>query len=216
VKHPFSLKKLFLFLNSQSIVLSDQQQDQFKTYEELLGIWSKKHNLVSKKDISHLIEHHFLPSALFSFYLPEAINGKIIDIGSGAGFPGVILKILRPKISITLLDSSHKKVLFLEEVCEQLGLDCRVVCQRSEEYNLKSSDKYLIIVSRAVAKLKILWKMSGHLIKPGGFLYALKGGNYQQEIEELNQRNVKVNTPGAEWLKTSTYLNNKYMIIVEK
>jgi 16S rRNA (guanine527-N7)-methyltransferase len=218
VKRQFNLEKLFLFLDSQSIVLSNHQQDQFNRYEELLKVWSKKQNLVSKRDISHLIEHHFLPSALFSYYLPETFTGKLLDIGSGAGFPGVILKILRPKVSLTLLDSSYKKVLFLEEVCERLALDCQIICQRSEKHDLQTSEKYPILVSRGVARLEILWNISGHLIKPGGFLYALKGGNFQQEIDELSDKTIKVKViaPEAEWLKTTNYLDNKYMIILEK
>ncbi len=217
MKHPFNLEKLFSFLDSQSIVLSDQQQDQFRKYLVLLKTWSRKQNLVSKKDIFHLVERHFLPSTFLSFYLPDIIDGKLIDIGTGAGFPGIVLKILRPDILLTLLDSSHNKVLFLEEVCEQLALDCPIICQRCEEYNPQTSDGYHLVVSRAVAGLDLLWKWSRHLIEDGGCLYAIKGGDYQQEVDELSVNNfkVKVITPDEEWLKASNYLNHKYILKLE-
>ena len=217
MKHPFSLENLFSFLNSQSIVLSDHQQNQFQVYRELLKLWSGKQNLVSKMDVLHLVERHFLPSAHLSLSLPIQINGKLIDVGTGAGFPGIVLKILRPELSLTLLDSSHKKVLFLEEVCEQLALDCPIICQRAEEYKPQASEKYLIVISRAVAKLDLLRRLSWHLIKPGGHIYALKGGDYQHEIDELDKNNLKVEVivPDREWLRISNYLNHKYIIILE-
>jgi 16S rRNA (guanine527-N7)-methyltransferase len=218
VKHPLNQEQLFSFLNTQSIVLSDYQRDQFRTYEKLLKLWSNKKNLVSKNDIFHLVERHFLPSALLSFHLPKSIHGKIIDIGTGAGFPGLVLKILRPEISLTLLDSSHKKVLFLEEVCEQLSLNCQIIGQRCEEYNSHASEKYLIAISRAVTNLDRLWIWAGPLIKTGGSLYAIKGGDYQREIDELSIENFKVNiiTPDKDWTRISDYLNHKYIVKLEK
>ena len=218
MKHPLNQDKLFSFLNTQSIVLSDHQRNQFKIYENLLKVWSNKNNLVSKKDVFQLVERHFLPSALLSFCLPKSVNGKIIDIGTGAGFPGLVLKILRPEISLTLLDSSHKKVLFLEEVCEQLALDCQIIGQRCEEYKPQPSEKYLIAISRAVADLDRLWIWSRPLIKTGGSLYAIKGGDFQREIDKLSIENFKVNiiTPEEDWLKISDYLNYKYIVKLEK
>jgi 16S rRNA (guanine527-N7)-methyltransferase len=217
VKHLFDLEVLFSFLCSQSMDLSDYQKDQFMAYRDLLKVWSLKQNLVSTNDVSHLVERHFLPSALLARYLPESINGNLIDIGSGAGFPGVIVKIMRPEISLTLLDSSNKKVLFLEEVSEQLALKCPIICQRSEEYKPQASHKYQIVISRAVASLDLLWKWSGHLIKSGGCLYAIKGGDYQREIDGLSLNNlaVEVIVPDEDWLGISNYLNHKYIVKLE-
>ena len=217
MKHPFSLEHLFSFLESQSIVLSDHQKDQFGVYQDLLKTWSGKQNLVSRSDVFHLAERHFLPSALLSFSLPESVNGKLIDIGTGAGFPGIVLKILKPELSLSLLDSSHKKVLFLEEVCDQLDLDCPVMCRRVEEYIPAEADKYLIAISRAVARLDLLWKLSGHLLSSGGCLFAFKGGDYQHEIDDLDQKNLKIKVivPAREWLEVSNYLMHKYIIKLE-
>ena len=218
MKHPFSLEKYFSFLNTQSIILSDHQKDQFKAYQKLLKAWSGKQNLVSRADVFHLVERHFLPSALLSFSLPDIIKGKLIDIGTGAGFPGVILKILRPELSLTLLDSSRKKVLFLEEVREQLKLEFPILCQRAEEYRPKDEEKYYIVISRAVGSLDLLWRLSLHLIKFGGSLYALKGGDFQSEIDEIRSRLLKIDiiSPDEAWLKVSNYLDHKYIIKLEK
>jgi 16S rRNA (guanine527-N7)-methyltransferase len=218
VKHPFDLEMLFSFLRSQSIDLSGHQKDQFKNYQKLIKMWSEKQNLISKNDISHLVERHFLPSAFFSRCLPNILKGKIIDVGTGAGFPGVIMKIIQPEISLTLLDSSRKKVLFLEEVCDQLNLDCPVVNLRCEEFRPPLSDCYHNIISRAVARLKLLWEWSGHLIVPGGHLYTFKGGDYQEEIEELvdDDLNHEVIVPDKDWLEASGYLNQKCIVKLEK
>jgi 16S rRNA (guanine527-N7)-methyltransferase len=218
VKHPFDLETLFSFLRSQSIDLSDYQKDQFHNYQQLIKMWSEKQNLVSKNDISHLAERHFLPSAFFTHCLPNRIKGKIIDVGAGAGFPGIVMKIIRPELSLTLLDSSHKKVLFLEEVCDQLDLNCPVVNQRCEEFKPQPSDCYHVIVARAVARIKLLWDWSGHLIEPGGHLYTFKGGDYQEEIEELSDNNLKseVIVPNEDWLKISGYFNQKCIVKLEK
>jgi 16S rRNA (guanine527-N7)-methyltransferase len=218
VKQPFDLEKLFSFLDTQSIVLSTKQQEQFKNFLWLLKTWSRKQNLVSKNDILHLVERHFLPSTFLSQCLPGKITGKIIDIGTGAGFPGIILKILRPEISLSLLDSSRKKVLFLNEVCDKLGLECPIICQRCEAYDLHISDRYNILISRAVARLNLLWHWSGHLLNEGGHLYAFKGGDYQQELDELNEYDLKseVLAPDDKWLQISDYLDKKYIVKLEK
>jgi 16S rRNA (guanine527-N7)-methyltransferase len=218
VKHPFNLGKFFSFLDSQSIDLSDSQKNQFREYQTQIISESEKQNLVSRNDIAHLVERHFLPSVFLAKCLPEIITGKLIDIGSGAGFPGIILKIIRPEISLTLLDSSHKKVLFLEKVCEDLYLDCHIINQRCEDYVPESSEGFYIGVSRAVASLKLLWTWSNHLILPEGHLYVFKGGDYQQETDDLSQYNIKyeVITPEKNWLEVSEYLNHKNIIKLEK
>ena len=218
MEHLFNLEKLNSFLLSQSINLSGYQLDQLRKYQELLKAWSVKQNLVSKNDLSHVVERHFLPSTYLSHCLPDLIDGKLLDVGSGAGFPGVILKILRPELSLTLLDSSQKKILFLEEVCEQLSLDCPTICQRSEEFIPSERDKYLIVISRAVAGLDFLWKISGHLVQTGGCLYAMKGGDYQHEIAELciENLNIDIITPGEDWLGISNYLNHKCIVKLER
>jgi len=218
VKHPFNLEKFFLFLSSQSIILSVKQQSQFDSYYHLIKRRAKIQNLVSKNDIWHLVERHFLTSAFLVTCLPYTLTGKVIDIGTGAGFPGIVLKIIRPEISLSLLDSSRKKVLFLEEVCEQLNLNCPIINHRCEEFFPPASERYTIVISRAVAGLKMLWEWCEHMIVPHGHLYAFKGGEYKRELAELNPFNLKsqVIIPNKEWVEASEYLKQKFIIKLEK
>jgi 16S rRNA (guanine527-N7)-methyltransferase len=218
VKHPFNLEKFFSFLESQSFRLLETQKDQFRVFHQLIQAKSLKQNLVSKNDIKHLVERHFLPSAFLAKGLFHLNREKIIDIGTGAGFPGVVLKILMPEISVTLLDSSYKKVLFLEEACSQLNLNSKIVNVRCEEYKPDSPEYYDVVVSRAVARLKLLWNWCEHLIPATGKFYALKGGDYHQEIEELDKYGLttEVIAPEKEWLQSSDYLEQKYIVKLER
>ena len=218
MKHPFNLERFFSFLESQSFTLLDVQKNQFRIFHQLIQAESLKQNLVSKNDVGHLVERHFLPSAFLAKCIFPHENEKIIDIGTGAGFPGIVLKILLPEISVTLLDSSHKKVLFLKEVCDQLNLDSQIINFRCEDYEPDPPEYYDIVVSRAVARLKLLWTWCEHLIPISGRLYAFKGGDYRQEIDELNEYGLRseVISPDKDWLQTSDYLKYKYIVKLEK
>jgi 16S rRNA (guanine527-N7)-methyltransferase len=218
VKHPFSLEKFFLFLSSQSINISDKQKDQFAKFYQLIKTRAKTQNLISKNDVWHLVERHFLTSALLVACLPDKIKGKMIDVGTGAGFPGIILKIIKPEISLSLLDSSRKKVLFLEEACEQLGLNCPIINQRCEEYFPPTSERYAIVISRAVARLNMLWEWCEHLMAAHGNLYAFKGGEVKKELGELDPYNLKseIIVPDKNWTEASEYLKQKFIIKLEK
>jgi 16S rRNA (guanine527-N7)-methyltransferase len=142
----------------------------------------------------------------------------VIDIGSGAGFPGVVLKIARPDLNISLLDSSRKKVIFLREVCEQLQIRCPVVCQRSEKYQQEAVGQFDLVISRAVGTLFDLWKVSCGLLKKGGMIYVLKGGDLRSEIEEAEKENIIIRKilPAPPWTKFSHYLENKFIVTMEK
>lgn len=218
MKHPFDLHDLILFLAQQNLPLSSQQQDRFENYLNLLHYWTRKQNLVSKSDIAHIVERHFLPSLFLCFCLPEKIDGSIIDIGSGGGFPGVLIKIMRPEQPITLLDSSRKKVLFLEEVCDQLALDCRVICERCENYNNHAAEQFQIAVARAVTSLDVLWMWAAPLLVEKGALYALKGGDCHQEIRKMKQINtrIEIKRPEETWVLKSSYMQQKCTVVLEK
>lgn len=218
MKHPVRFEEFFDFLIVNQISVSDKQKEDFRDYRGLIKNWSKRQNLVSKSDVPHLIERHFLPSAFVASILPDTIDGKAIDVGTGAGFPGIILKIIRPELSLVLLDSSRKKVIFLQEVCERLKYDCQIICQRSEIYQVDASGKYRVIVSRAVSSLGKLWQWTSGMLEKGGSLYALKGGNCKAEIAEVKDKNVNVRvvSPGKNWIDFSPFLVDKCVVILEK
>ena len=218
MKHREDLEELFRFLAITGILTSEKQRKQISYYLELLENWSSKQNLVSNNDKHHLIKRHFVPSLFLHACLPKIIGGRILDLGSGAGFLGVLIKIMRPDIQITLLDSSKKKILFLQEVCERLGLDAHIVCRRCEDYWDEGSQQYQFVVARAVARIQILLKLVFPLLITGGQLWLLKGIDYEKEIaevEEIKQRHM-VYKPAVEWLKYVNYLENKCVISVEK
>jgi 16S rRNA (guanine527-N7)-methyltransferase len=218
VKHRRDLEDLFRFLSSQNIVLSAEQRQQLSHYLNLLEIWSAKQNLVSRNDQAHLVKRHFLPSVFINTCLPGDLWGYVMDLGSGAGFPGILIKILRPESRVVLLDSSRKKTLFLKEVCEQLNLGARVVCARCENYLGNDSDLYQIVIARAVAPIQILIELAWSGVADGGHLLTIKGPDYSDEINTLDKKGkkIKIIEPGEEWIKHAAYLNGKYVIDVEK
>ena len=141
-----------------------------------------------------------------------------MDLGSGAGFPGVLIKIIRPDIQITLLDSSRKKTLSLQEVCEQLGLEVDVVCGRCEDYWEEWRENYQIVIARAVARLKVLLDLATPLLVNGGRLFTIKGLDFEEEVKEIEdcQRQIEIYKPNVLWLDYVNYLKDKYVIDVEK
>jgi 16S rRNA (guanine527-N7)-methyltransferase len=218
VKHHTDLNDLSEFMNRLNAPLSTRQYEQLGLYLELLNRWSKKINLVSRNDLPYLIERHFLPSLYLNACLPKNAKGQLMDLGSGAGFPGVLIAVMRPDLEVTLLDSSRKRTLFLEEVKETIGLDFQIVCQRCEQYAQAVVKKYNIVVSRAVANLKILLDWTHDLLDRPGFLYALTGGEKIDELKEtiLISKEYRIMSPGVEWIDLSNYMKNKFVIVVEK
>lgn len=217
VKHPLSLRQLNYFLKLQSINLSTEQYDQFQVYQSLIKTWSSRQNLLSKNDLLHVVEHHFLTSLLFFSLVEFTKNDKIIDIGSGAGFPGIVLKIVRPNLNVTMIDASKKKYLFLQEVNESLSLKCEILHGRIENYKFKSGDKYNIAISRGVTDLYNLWIWVGKLLTRDGRLCCLKGGNINEELTPFTNESVKIQrlSPKEDWVKYSNYLKEKFIVHVE-
>lgn len=218
MKHHLDLDDLNRFLTSQNRVLSAVQRDQMHAYLNLILHWSKKQNLVSGHDLPFLVERHFLPSLFLESSLPENLGGGFMDLGSGAGFPGILVAIMRPALPVTLLDASRKKTLFLEEVCSQLALECRIVCERCENYALNAGEKYRTIVARAVARTDKLLEWTSLMQGKGDVLYAMKGGDETAAALEKSYGSGFCTTlrPGADWTSFSDYMRYKYILRVER
>lgn len=159
--------------------------EKFFIYYELLLEYNKKVNLTAITDMKEVINKHFVDSLLplSTYYLKE--NVYCIDVGTGAGFPGVPLAIMRPDINMTLLDSLNKRLVFLQELCEQLELNnCTIVHARAED---AARDKYResfdISVSRGVSQLNILTEYCLPFVKTGGYMLSLKSLSAKDEIE---------------------------------
>lgn len=169
-----------------NIEMSERQAYEFETYMNLLLEFNEKMNLTAITDRDEIIVKHFLDSITPLAFMKFEDNSKIIDVGTGAGFPSIPLKIMLPNVSFTLLDSLNKRIDFLEEVISQLGLEkIEAIHCRAEEYgqNKNHREKYDFAVSRAVANLQVLSEFCLPFVKIGGKFIALKGKNVHEEIE---------------------------------
>ena len=167
-----------------AVRLTDDRLKQFDTYYQLLVAWNQKINLTAITDPEGVAVKHFADSLSFFNYCTIPEGGALIDIGTGAGFPGIVLKIVRPDIKLTLLDSLKKRFLFLEDLLSSLGLEATFLQGRAEEYgqNLNYRGSYDVAVSRAVAQLNILSEYCLPFVRLSGRFVAFKGGNSEEEI----------------------------------
>lgn len=190
------MNKLVNICNKINIEISDDQINCFEKYYELLIEKNKVMNLTAITDKEDVIVKHFIDSiALIPYLLDKGINInnklKIIDIGTGAGFPGLPLKIMMPDVKFTLLDSLNKRVSFLNEVIDELELkDIEALHGRAEDYasDNKYREKYDICVSRAVANLSTLSEYCIPFVKEDGFFISYKAGESEEEIN--NSKNA--------------------------
>lgn len=172
------------------IPLTGQQKGQLGMYYRLLMEWNQKMNLTAITEPKEVAVKHMVDSlsALDEKSFPE--NGRIIDVGTGAGFPGIPLKIFRPDLHVVLLDSQNKRVSFLKAIVETLRLE-HVECIHGRAEELARDklyrEKFDVAVSRAVAKLSVLSEYCLPFVKKGGMFIALKGMKYQEEMKEAQR-----------------------------
>ena len=163
---------------------SVEQLEQFFAYMNLLIEWNEKMNLTAIVEPNEIILKHFIDSITILKEIDN--NSKIIDVGTGAGFPGVPLSIMNPTLKITLADSLNKRLIFLQEVVNQLGLkNIEKIHARAEELgkNKKYRENFDVATSRAVANLSTLSEYLIPLVKVGGKIISMKAGGAQEEIE---------------------------------
>lgn len=177
------------------IFLEEKQIEKFYQYMNLLLEWNEKMNLTAITDPKEIILKHFIDSLTMANKVKE--GETLIDVGTGAGFPGIPLAIVKQEVKITLLDSLNKRVHFLQEVIQVLQLNnIRAVHARVEEFakNKKEREQYEIATSRAVAPLNVLSEYLLPLVKIGGKCVCMKGSN----IEEIKQAEKAVTLLGGE------------------
>lgn len=171
--------------NEIGILLKEKQINQFYTYMNLLLEWNEKINLTAITNPEEITLKHFIDSMTIAKYIDK--NLRLIDVGTGAGFPGIPLKIIREDIEITLLDSLNKRVNFLNEVINQLGLTkIQTIHSRVEDFgqDKKYREKFDCATSRAVANLATLAEYLMPLVKSNGVCISMKGSNVEEEIQE--------------------------------
>lgn len=182
----FTIETFYEELAKHQIVLSDTQKQQFLDYAKMLAEWNEKMNLTAITEINEVYEKHFLDSLLPSFDV--ALTGTFCDVGAGAGFPSIPLKIVYPELKVTIVETLGKRITFLKELCHTLKLsDVTLVHERAEVYALTHRESFDVVSARAVANLRMLSELCIPLVKQGGIFLAMKGANAQSEYEEAKK-----------------------------
>jgi 16S rRNA (guanine527-N7)-methyltransferase len=168
-------------LRAQGLALSSTQQQKLLDYLALLHKWNRVYNLTAVRDPEKMVAHHLLDSLSV---LPQVPAGTLLDVGCGAGLPGIPLAIARPDVMVTMLDSNHKKTTFVQQVCIQLALaNANVVCARVEKW--QPPQLFDCSVSRAFSDLGEFVRRVAPKLKQGGILLAMKGVYPNEELAQL-------------------------------
>lgn len=157
--------------------------EKLEIYLATLKKWNKVYNLTAINEDSEIIVKHFLDSLSVNRYIQN--SGRILDVGTGAGFPGLVLALFNPEKSFVLVDGVSKKISFLQEMIGKLNLkNVIAVHTKVEQYN--EAEQFDIIISRAFADIKKMTKLTSHLIKDGGKFIAMKGPDVMSELDDIS------------------------------
>lgn len=200
------------------IELTSQQLEKLNQFYELLISWNKKMNLTRIIEKEDVYLKHFYDSLTLSKVIDLNQDLTICDVGSGAGFPGIVLKICFPNLKITLLDSLQKRVNYLNEIIKELDLkNIEAIHTRAEDYAKQNREKFDIVTARAVANLKILSELCIPMVKVNGLFIAMKA-NIEEEIENsteiLNKLDSKIERIETFYLPIENSIRN--IILIEK
>ena len=172
-------------LKSRNIELTDKMLVQLDTYAEYLKEYNEKINLTAIVEYEDVLDKHFYDSLLC---VQGNLEGSLADIGTGAGFPGVVLKIVFPNLKVTLIEPLNKRCVFLQSLIDKLGLkDIEVLNVRAEDYSLKNREKFDYATARAVSNLNNLIEVCGALVKKDGYFICLRGMSGRQEINDASK-----------------------------
>ena len=174
-------------LLSKGIELSENQMKQFNQYYQILVEWNEKMNLTAITDKEDVYLKHFYDSLTIAFDF-EFNNQSIVDVGAGAGFPSIPLKIVYPDLKVTIVDSLNKRITFLNHLFKELNLDnTKAIASRAEQYAIDHRESSDLVMARAVARLNILDELCLPLVKVGGYFLSLKGRQADEELKEASK-----------------------------
>lgn len=193
--------------------LTERQKEQYNQLKDLYLDWNSKINVISRKDMEHFYEHHVLHSLAIAKYFELLPGMKVMDLGTGGGFPGIPLAIMFPQTEFYLIDGTGKKIMVVNAVKDAIGLE-NVVAEHKRAEEVKA--KFDVITGRAVMTLPEIANLAGNKLRirgdaeAGGIMY-LKGGDLSEEISKINRywrcKKVKV----SKWFKEE-YFEEKYVI----
>ena len=196
--------------------LINQHRNEFDTYYQELVSYNEKVNLTAITEVNEVFTKHFLDSILSIDAIP--MNSKIVDVGTGAGFPSLPIKIVRPDVDLTMVDSLNKRIGFLNILCDKMKIKSNNVHSRAEDFAKTNREKFDVAVARAVAKLNTLLEYLLPLVKVGGLVIAYKGANLAEEFMDAEKA---LNVLGGKVLKSIRFdLPNghgeRHLLIIEK
>ncbi|EOT26219.1 16S rRNA (guanine(527)-N(7))-methyltransferase RsmG [Enterococcus saccharolyticus] len=174
-------------LRTQGITLNQTQLEQFERYYELLVEWNEKMNLTAITEKKEVYLKHFYDSITLALSVPLNEQASLCDVGSGAGFPSIPLKIVFPELKITIVDSLNKRITFLQTLVNELGLNgVSLFHDRAETFGQNPAHRaaYDYVTARAVARLNVLTELCLPLVKKDGFFFALKAAKSEEELTE--------------------------------
>ena len=176
-------KEFILEVNKLNILINEEKLSKLKIlYEELIK-YNSHTNLTRITSLEDVYLKHYYDSLTICKAIDLNKVNNLIDVGTGAGFPGIVLKIFFPDLSVTLLDSNQKKVEWLKFICDKLGLNVHIIKNRIENYAEENLNSFDIVTSRAVANLRVLSELSLPLVKLNGYFIPLKG-SIEKELED--------------------------------
>lgn len=183
-------------INNQINLIKNNEKT-FQKYFEKLVSYNEKVNLTAITEREQVFNKHFLDSILPVYEIKQ--NSKIVDVGTGAGFPSLPIKIVRPDVNLTMVDSLNKRINFLNELTQELKIESTNIHARAEDFAKTSREKFDVAVARAVAKLNTLLEYLLPLVKIGGIVLAFKGSNFKEEIDEAKNAMTVL---GGKYVKT--------------
>ena len=180
-------------LKNRNIDLTDRMIDQLNEYASYLKEYNEKVNLTAITEYEDVLDKRFYDSLLL---VKNKLEGSLVDVGTGAGFPGVVLKIVFPDLRVILIEPLKKRCVFLSSLIERLGLkDIEVINERGEDYSLKHREEYDYVTARAVSNLNSLIEVCGAMVKKNGYFICLRG---KDGLDEINKALKAINTMGFE------------------
>ena len=167
-------------LKKRNIELDDRMIDQLNDYAAYLKEYNEKVNLTAITEYEEVLDKHFYDSILAA---DKDMKGTLVDVGTGAGFPGVVLKIVYPELKVILIEPIGKRCVFLNSLIEKLGLkDIEVINARGEDYSLEHREQYDYVTARAVSNLNALIEVCGAMVKKNGYFICMRGKDGEEEI----------------------------------